>query len=423
MYLRSLEIERFRAYRHTDVRFQYPTRRASTSLECPNVNLLLGNNGMGKSAALKAAAIALMSPVIVSTGYRPYLLVRQGDGILPEDAAIEAKVELADQDLKGSPHAEPYLQCLRARITRLHTTETCEPFPKPTDPIWEAMYEEGSPAFFFVGYGVSRTVESPEKVDSSLRRRSRHLRYERVAGLFEEQTTLMPLASWLPRLQSSNAARYEEVVALLSQLLPEGTDFRGRTSDGDYAFRHRGIDVQFDALSDGYRAYIGWIGDLLYHVCQCCPDHMALVDHRGVAMIDEVDLHLHPEWQLVVLPTISRAFPRLQFLCTTHSPIVAGTVESANVFLVLPDGGTASVLARPEVEVHGMTADQILRSSHFGLTSTRAPDFYEKLQEASHAVSRGEPGAAARFMDMTSLGAAAVNAGGRAKTGGSELAG
>ena len=371
---------------------------------------------MGKSAALKAAAIALMSPVIGSTGYRPYSLVRQEDGNLPCDAVIEAEVELGDQDLKGSPHAEPYLQILGARITRLHTTETCEPFPKPSNPIWEAMYEEGSPAFFFVGYGVSRTVESPEKMDSSLRRRSRHLRYERVAGLFEEQTTLMPLVAWLPSLQTSNAVRYTEVVALLSRLLPEGTDFHGRTRDGDYVFRHRGTDVQFDALSDGFRAYIGWICDLLYHASRCCPERMQLADCRGVVMIDEVDLHLHPEWQRVVLPTISGAFPRLQFLCTTHSPIVAGTVESANLFLVLPDDETASVLVSPEVEVHGLTADQILQSSHFGLVSTRAPDFYDELQKVSHAVSRGEPGAATRFMNMNSLGAAAVTAGGRPKT-------
>ena len=168
--------------------------------------------------------------------------------------------------------------------------------------------------------------------------------------------------------------------------------------------------MPFGALSDGLRAYIGWIGDLLYHVCHCCPDGTRLVDFRGIVMIDEVDLHLHPEWQLLVLPTVSRALPRLQFVCTTHSPIVAGTVESANLFLVVPDGDSASVLARPEVEVHGLTADQILTSSHFGLESTRAPDFYEELRAVSRAVSRGEPGAAARFMTMTSLGAAAADA-------------
>ena len=403
MYLRSLKIDRFRAFRRTEVRFCYPDSVDAGRLKYPNVNLLLGNNGMGKSAALKAAAIALMSPIIGSTGYRPYSLVRQETGVAPGDAEIEARVELSDQDSVGSSHAEPYLDLLGARISRRHTTETCEPSPMPADPVWEAMYEESSPAFFFVGYGVSRTVESPEKMDPSLRRRSRHLRYERVAGLFEEQTTLTPLVSWLPGLRSLDPARYEEVATLLGRLLPEGTSFRGREGREDYLFHHRGLDVQFDALSDGFRAYIGWIGDLLYHMCLCCPSGEKLVDHRGIVMIDEIDLHLHPEWQLVVLPTISQALPKLQFLCTTHSPIVAGTVESANLHLVLPDGETASVLARPEVEVHGLTADQILQSSHFGLVSTRAPDFYEELQRVSRAVSRGEPGAAVRFMEMTSL--------------------
>ena len=77
MYLKSLEIERFRAFDRATVCFRYPEAGDSESLKYPNVDLLLGNNGMGKSTALKAAAIALMSPVIGSTGYRPYALVRQ----------------------------------------------------------------------------------------------------------------------------------------------------------------------------------------------------------------------------------------------------------------------------------------------------------------------------------------------------------
>jgi hypothetical protein len=410
MYLKSLQIERFRAFRYTEVAFRYPGAAASGKLKYPNINLLLGNNGMGKSAALKAAALAFMSPVLASTGYRPYSLVRREVGKSPMDAAVKAHVSLSAQDREGDDSPVPDTRILIARVSRVRTTERLEFDPELATPVWDPMFSEDSATFFFVGYGVSRTVESPAKVDSSLRRRLRHIRYERVAGLFEEQVTLMPLAGWLPALQATNPMRYQEVRALLNELLPEGTDFLGKMLNGDYTFNHRELSVSFSALSDGFRAYIGWIGDLLYHMCQCCPAGTNLVDHRGIVMIDEVDLHLHPQWQLEVLPTVSRTFPRLQFLCTTHSPIVAGTVESANLLLLLAEGETASRLATPDLEVHGLTADQILTSSHFGLVSTRAPDFYEELQRVSGDVSRGKPGAATRFMEMTSLGAGAASA-------------
>ena len=407
MYIDRIAIRNFRTFRETEASFQFPEREGGgRPLDYPNVNLLLGNNGMGKSAALKAVALALMTPVIESTGYRPYSIVRRDPESKGLPTEVTAEVVLNGQDLSSGIETGEK-KTLRAVVERKATTELIKPTSETSDSIWEPMYDEKSAAFFFVGYGASRTVESSEKADPSLRFRSRHLRYDRVAGLFEEFATLIPLMTWLPELKAENPGRHKQVFNLINRLLPDTTRFLDEVERGEFLFRHRGLTVPFRALSDGFQAYIGWIGDLLYHVCFGCPRGMKLVDNRGIVLVDEIDLHLHPEWQLSVLPTISRTLPNLQFICTTHSPIVAGTVESANLLLVCPDGEHASILARPEIEIHGLTADQILMSSHFGLVSTRAPSFYAELEKASVGVSRGEPGAGVRFMKMVSLGAGA----------------
>ncbi len=404
MYLRSLEIRNFRTFRYSRAAFPYPGKEGS--LQLPNVTLLLGNNGMGKSSALEAIALALMTPVIESTGYRPYSIGRRGARDKRGKTKVIAEVVLNLQDVVTTIGEADERRPLQAVVEQKGTTEVLRT-TGAQDPIWDPMFDEGSAAFFFVGYGASRTVESSEKADPSLRFRSRHLRYDRVAGLFEEHATLIPLVTWLPELEKDKPAHHQQVFNLINRLLPGKTRFLDKIEKGEYLFSHRGLAVPFGALSDGFRAYIGWICDLLYHISFNCPPGMKLADNQGIVLIDEIDLHLHPEWQLSVLPAISRALPNLQFICTSHSPIVAGTVESTNLLLVVPDGSNASKLSRPEIEVHGLTADQILMSPHFGLVSTRAPAFYDKLREVSGEVSRGEPGGAVKFMKMISLGAGA----------------
>ncbi|XKF16601.1 AAA family ATPase [Halomonas sp. BLK-85] len=86
------------------------------------------------------------------------------------------------------------------------------------------------------------------------------------------------------------------------------------------------LDVE--QLSDGIRSVLAMVGDIAYRCIKLNP-HMGVNAARetiGVVMIDEVDMHLHPRWQQVVLGQLQEAFPQIQFIVTTHSPQVLTTV-------------------------------------------------------------------------------------------------
>ena len=406
MYLQSLQISEMRCFKSATAQLQYPGRPSLTPIECPNINLLIGNNGMGKTATLMAIALATLSPVIEAAGYVPYSIVRRDRRKAIPQTEIRGKLLLHPQDLQQTEAQPDGPTDVFTRVQRIRTTERIQGMD-PNVSLWENMFDDRSPAFVLVGYGASRTVQSAETVDLVGRSKARGLRYERVASLFEDHIRLMPLGVWLPGVADDNPTRWKEIVALVEKLLPKGIHFRGEFDGSEYIFSHRGLKVPFRALSDGYRAYLGWVCDLLYHISQSTPPDAELVDVRGMVLIDEVDLHLHPEWQLSVLPTLSQALPNLQFICTTHSPIVAGTVHSANTLLVIPDGSQASALARPISEIYGLNADQILVSPHFGLTSTRAPGFVNEMKQVSKQARGGDTEAALRYARMVSHGAGA----------------
>jgi AAA domain, putative AbiEii toxin, Type IV TA system len=154
-------------------------------------------------------------------------------------------------------------------------------------------------------------------------------------------------------------------------------------------------------LSDGYRAYIGWIGDMLFHLCMGAASGAKLIDTRGVVLVDEIDLHLHPAWQRVVLPTLSRALPNVQFIVTTHSPLVVGSLEATNLFTLVEQDGAVTVKRLPE-DVYGRSAEQILLSPYFGLDTTRAEGVSAELETLAQAAVDGDKGASMSYIRLLS---------------------
>lgn len=388
MYVQEIDIQDLRVFEEASLRLQYPGRAEGAKLHQPNVNLLLGNNGAGKTTILKALALSTLAPVIDKSGFLPYHLIRRQR----ERSRLVARVLLHPQDV-GKGSSFPPEQTLSMEIVRQGDLEILASSGAPTEP-WSRMFDNDSPAFLVVGYGATRRVQDAGSYNAEDQAKRRFLRYQRVAGLFEPHIALVPLTSWLPRFQSENPGRYKQVCNLLNKLLPEGASFPGRREkkdSGEYLYELNGAEVPFAALSDGYRAFIGWISDLLYHVCMGCPNSTKLVDSKGLVLVDEIDLNLHPEWQRTVCSTISSVLPNLQFVFSTHSPIVAGSLEKENIFVMECEGTGASKVSQYQERIYGLDADQILLSPYFNLESTRAPGYVDELQQLSRQAGPGKP--------------------------------
>lgn len=112
--------------------------------------------------------------------------------------------------------------------------------------------------------------------------------------------------------------------------------------------------LKLSQLSDGIQNVFGMVADIAYR-CYLLNSHLgenAAKKTEGIVLIDEIDMHLHPEWQQVILRDLQTAFPNLQFIVTTHSPQVLSTVKKEHI-RIIRDGKLEDVLSNTYGEISG----------------------------------------------------------------------
>lgn len=117
-------------------------------------------------------------------------------------------------------------------------------------------------------------------------------------------------------------------------------------------------------LSDGIRSMLTLVADIAFRTVKLNPNlgPAAATETDGIVLIDEVDMHLHPAWQQTVLTSLSEAFPRIQFIVTTHSPQVLSTVRSQSVRLLSRDIASNSMASQPIANTYGEPSGDVLES-------------------------------------------------------------
>jgi predicted ATP-binding protein involved in virulence len=136
------------------------------------------------------------------------------------------------------------------------------------------------------------------------------------------------------------------------------TRLKIKRSIGKMVINKEGLEIAVDWLSDGEKSLLAMIGDLAKRLAIANPDMENPLAGEGIVLIDEVDLHMHPAWQRMIVDRLTTTFPNCQFIVTTHSPQVLNHLPPECIYL-LEKSGEDILVGHPQYS-YGRDSNSIL---------------------------------------------------------------
>jgi hypothetical protein len=343
MFLKNLQLKNFKCHAELAVDF---TTTDGGKVPVRKTTFVTGENGAGKSALLQA--IAMVTGGSEALRYLPGFpntYIRYGFDTAEISATI-ATAQGEERELSLILHRdEPVWDA----VTRARTTLA------PMD----AALRHTHRSYFVAGFGSGRRVD-PAMAWAVRLYPSGSTRYAAVHSLFNRDALLRPLPAWAADvLERGGAEAMDTLASAINTFLPEAVRFHSITADGLVMFSTPDGLLPLEQLSNGYQQTVAWVGDLLYHVTRTFGDYKNPLSARGVLLIDEADLHLHPAWQRQLYQFLQKGLPQMQVIATTYSPVTASEAGANEVLVLERDPVGIPLLASPRraVEVPGVTEE------------------------------------------------------------------
>lgn len=178
----------------------------------------------------------------------------------------------------------------------------------------------------------------------------------------------------------------EAVRKSLESFLPGFQNFSVRRSPLRMTAFKNEKELRIEQLSDGEKGLIALIGDLARRLAIANPESDNSLAEKGVVLIDEIDLHLHPEWQRMIVPRLTEVFPNCQFIVSTHSPQILSHVKPENIFLLKQEKADNIACVQPS-ESYGKNTDRILED--LMNVDARPSSEKRKLHELFETIQKG----------------------------------
>ena len=349
MHVKRITIENLRSIRRLDLNLGQG--------DLAGWHVVLGDNGAGKSTLVRSLALALMgqpNAQAARQSWSDWLSIGSPNGYVEVELR---KHEEDQQEEAGTATGEPTIAKVifagnhNANGGNRHQT-SMRMFSASADvkAIWES--EEG---WFSASFGPFRRFTGSDPNMDKL-----YLSHPRLAphlSAFGENVALGECLRWLKQLQVKNLEGDEEakiikqkVIAFINgaNLLPHGACIDKVTSEQVVIVDGGGSRLSVEEMSDGYRSILSLAFELMRLMFSTFNTKLVLkridveagtVALPGVVAIDEIDAHLHPQWQQSIGDWFVEHFPQTQFFVTTHSPIICRSARRGSVWL-LPTPGS-----------------------------------------------------------------------------------
>ncbi len=338
MVLKKLSISNFKMFDALELCFE------------PGFNLLLGDNGVGKTTILEAASVALsgffigMENVstrnILKSDVR-YQIVKDHNGTPNKVYHIPVTVSNV-MNYDGVDY-----QWTRAKKDAGGGSRTTIDRKEILQVSQELVNDMGAKLWPLISYqSAARHWISARSDSNEKKRKQLHDRRCGYLGCLDRATNMQMVYDWCKQMEWNRVKnqRISENYAIFGKIISK---FMSVMNDGmiSEVFFHPNVEKllyvekdevkEIEDLSAGYQSVLNLVIDLAYRMAILNPDAGTEIQRaEGIVLIDEIDSNLHPKWQWRIIEALTATFPNIQFIAATHSPIIVSSCKNANIISI-----------------------------------------------------------------------------------------
>lgn len=400
MYLHQINLLNIRSIKDFELMFE--------PKEYAGWHVIIGDNGAGKSTLVRAIALALVGPneaMALRQNWAEWLKKEHQRGKIQLQIEHDSEVDKATG--RGASPTSYIPAVLSFRRARYHNNHTVTIAKSKTQINPERYIWGNGMGWFSASYGPFRRFTGGdreyEKLFYSNPRLAPHL------SVFGENVALTECLDWLQDLHIKQLEKKgdEQILDALKTflneggLLPHNTVLEKVTSDAVIFRDGNGHSVPASQLSDGYRSILSMTFELIRQMVRTYGTEVVFqqlnkgykeINLPGVVLIDEIDAHLHPTWQRQVGLWFCQHFPKLQFIVTTHSPLICQAAEYGTVWRLPTPGGDSKGGRVEGIELQRLVYGDILEALDtdlFGSEVARSESSKKKLQRLAFLNRKG----------------------------------